>query len=123
MNEATKLIKHYQDKTMVFVEQNLYLFKEFISFNKLDAIYLKIHEADDSLRIKECLKEAMERQSRESGDAYYYLDEVKEKVKKEFQILLDDDTLEKYLDELVNSKDVIIEEDNIYLKKYYDMEC
>ena len=42
-----------------------------------------------------------------------------EKVKKEFQILLEDDTLEKYLDELVNSKDVIIEEDNIYLKKYY----
>ena len=65
----------------------------------------------------------MERQSRESGDAYYYLDEIKEKVKKEFQILLEDDTLEKYLDELVNSKDVIIEEDNIYLKKYYDMEC
>ena len=123
MNEATKLIKHYQDKTMIFVEQNLYLFKEFIPFNKLDAIYLKIHEADDALRIKECLKEAMERQSRESGDAYYYLDEVKEKVKKEFQILLDDDTLEKYLDELVNSKDIIIEEDNIYLKKYYDMEC
>ena len=123
MNEATKLIKHYQDKTMIFVEQNLYLFKEFIPFNKLDAIYLKIHEADDSLRIKECLKEAMERQSRESGDAYYYLDEIKEKVKKEFQILLDDDTLQKYLDELVNSKDVIIEEDNIYLKKYYDMEC
>ena len=82
MNEATKLIKHYQDKTMVFVEQNLYLFKEFIPFNKLDAIYLKIHEADDALRIKECLKEAMERQSRESGDAYYYLDEIKEKVKK-----------------------------------------
>ena len=123
MNEATKLIKHYQDKTMIFVEQNLYLFKEFIPFNKLDAIYLKIHEADDALRIKECLKEAMERQSRESGDAYYYLDEIKEKVKKEFQILLDDDTLQKYLDELVNSKDVIIEEDNIYLKKYYDMEC
>ena len=123
MNEATKLIKHYQDKTMIFVEQNLYLFKEFIPFNKLDAIYLKIHEADDALRIKECLKEAMERQSRESGDAYYYLDEIKEKVKKEFQILLEDDTLEKYLDELVNSKDVIIEEDNIYLKKYYDMEC
>ncbi len=123
MNEATKLIKHYQDKTMIFVEQNLYLFKEFIPFNKLDAIYLKIHEADDALRIKECLKEAMERQSRETRDAYYYLDEVKEKVKKEFQILLEDDTLEKYLDELVNSKDVIIEEDNIYLKKYYDMEC
>ena len=122
MNEATKIIKHYQDKTMVFVEQNLYLFKEFIPFNKLDAIYLKNHEADDALRIKECLKEAMERQSRESGDAYYYLDEIKEKVKKEFQILLDDDTLEKYLDELVNSKDVIIEEDNIYLKRYYDME-
>ena len=122
MNEATKIIKHYQDKTMVFVEQNLYLFKEFIPFNKLDAIYLKNHEADDALRINECLKEAMERQSRESGDAYYYLDEIKEKVKKEFQILLDDDTLEKYLDELVNSKDVIIEEDNIYLKRYYDME-
>ena len=30
MNEATKLIKHYQDKTLVFVEENLYFFKEFI---------------------------------------------------------------------------------------------
>lgn len=122
MNEATKLIKLYQDKTMTFVKQNLYLFKDFIPFNKLDNIYLKNHEIEDSLRIKECLKETMERQSKESGDVYYYLSEIEEKLKKEFQIILDEETLKTYLEELVKQKDVYLENDNIYLKKYYDIE-
>ena len=30
----------------------------------------------------------MERQSKESGDVYYYLSEIEEKLKKEFQRLL-----------------------------------
>ena len=122
MNEATKLIKHYQDKTLVFVEENLYLFKEFIPFNKLDAIFLKNHDAYDTLRIKECLKEGMERQSRSIGDAYYYLEEIKEVLKKEFQIILDEEELLKYLEELKKSGDVFFENDAIYLKKYYDIE-
>ncbi len=122
MNEATKLIKHYQDKTLVFVEENLYLFKEFIPFNKLDAIFLKNHDAYDTLRIKECLKEGMERQSRSIGDAYYYLDEIKGCLKKEFQIILDEEELLKYLEELEKSGDVFFENDAIYLKKYYDIE-
>lgn len=122
MNEATKLIKLYQDKAMAFVEQNLYLFKDFIPFNKLDTIYLKNHKIEDSLRIKECLKEAMERQSKESGDVYYYLSEIEEKLKKEFQIILDEETLKTYLEALKKQQDVYLENDNIYLKKYYDME-
>ncbi len=122
MNEATKLIKHYQDKTLVFVEENLYFFKEFIPFNKLDAIFLKNHDAYDALRIKECLKEGMERQSRSIGDAYYYLDEIKGCLKKEFQIILDEEELLKYLEELKKSGDVFFENDAIYLKKYYDIE-
>ena len=33
MQEATKLVKIYQDKTLVFLEENIYFFKEFISFS------------------------------------------------------------------------------------------
>ena len=64
----------------------------------------------------------MERQSRSIGDAYYYLDEIKGCLKKEFQIILDEEELLKYLEELKKSGDVFFENDAIYLKKYYDIE-
>ena len=32
ISESTKLVKHYQDKTLIFLEENIYSFKEFIPF-------------------------------------------------------------------------------------------
>ncbi len=122
VNEATKLIKHYQDKTLVFLEENIYYFKDFISFNKLDKIYLDTHDAYDELRVKECLIETMERMSNTNGDAYYYLDEIIESVKKEFKIVLSVEEMKSYLEKLLQQEDITIEEDHVYLTKYYEME-
>ena len=54
MQEATKLVKLYQDKTLVFLEENIYYFKEYISFDKLDRIFLETHDSLDETRLLEC---------------------------------------------------------------------
>jgi len=76
ISESTKLVKHYQDKTLIFLEENIYSFKEFIPFSKLDKIFLENHDNYDTVRILECLKEVMERLSQTNGDVYYLKEEL-----------------------------------------------
>lgn len=122
ISEATKLIKHYQDKTLVFLEENIYYFKDYISFSKLDQIFLNTHETYDDVRLMECTREVMERISNHSGDVYYLEDEVLEALKNYFHIVLEHDSFLKILDLLLKKEVVILEEDCIFLTKYYQME-
>ncbi len=120
--EATRLVKQFQDKTLVFFEENVYYFKDFISFSKLDKIFLQTHDAYDEIRVLECIKECMERISNTSGDIYYILDEIEESLKKEVKIMLEKEDLLKALEKLVQKEQVTILGDRIYLTKYYEME-
>ena len=120
--EATKLVKIYQDKTLIFLEENLYYFKEYISFNKLDKIFLDTHDFYDEVRLRECLKETMIRLSNTTGDVYYSFDDLEEGIKKEFKILLNRDEILEILKQLVELECVVIEDSNIYLQEYYQME-
>lgn len=122
ISESTKLVKHYQDKTLVFLEENIYSFKEFIPFAKLDKIFLESHDSYDTVRVLECLKETMERLSQTNGDVYYLKEELEEALKKEFKLLLSLEDLEVALEKLEKKEFVILEEEKIYLTKYYQME-
>ena len=122
VSEATKLVKHYQDKTLVFLEENIYYFKELIPFNKLDKIFLDTHDPYDEIRVLECLKEGMERISNTAGDAYYSLEEITDSLKREFKIHLTYEELEKYLKTLLEKEEIVYENGHIYLTKYYEME-
>ncbi len=123
MPEATKLVKIFHDKTLVYLEENIYFFKEYVPFTKLDKIFLKNHDPDDEIRIEECLKEGMEELSTTKGDIYYLKEEIAEMAKKRFGIYLEEDTLEQVLQTLHQKKEIKIEQERIYLLKYYDMEC
>lgn len=122
ISESTKLVKHYQDKTLIFLEENIYSFKEFIPFSKLDKIFLENHDNYDTVRILECLKEVMERLSQTNGDVYYLKEELESGLKKEFNILLSIEDLEVALEKLKKKEFIIIEDEKIYLTKYYEME-
>lgn len=122
MQEATKLAKIYQDKTLVFLEENIYFFKEYISFEKLDRIFLESHDPLDETRILECIIEAMERRSTSSGDTYSYLEEIKDALKTYFKILMLDEDLESALKVLEEKERIIKKDEKIFLMDYYQME-
>lgn len=122
ISEATKLVKIYQDKTLVFLEENIYYFKEYISFDKLDHIYLVNHEENSLLRLSECTKEGMERLSDSTGDIYYTIEEIEEVLKKEFKIFVEEEKLEEVLSYLLQKQEIYIQEERIYLTKFYEME-
>lgn len=122
INEATKLVKIYQDKTLVFLEENLYYFKEYIPFAKLDNIFLVNHERYDTLRVTECTKESMERISQTSGDVYYFVDDIKEALKINFNLCMEESDMKEILNKLEEKDEIVIDDEKIYLQKYYQME-
>ena len=122
MAEATKLVKIYQDKTLVMIEENIYKMKDYVPFSKLDKIFLSKHDSYDKVRIKECMKEAMEVTSSTSGDIYYDKDTLLSALKTQFQICLEECALVDTLKELEEVGDVVLNREQIYLTKYYEME-
>ena len=122
ISEATRLVKVYQDKTLLYLEENLYIFKEYIAFDKLDRIFLQDHEFLDETRVLACLMEAMERRSNVTGDIYYSLEEVADSLKGYFKIILEEEDLHSYLDKLVLKEQVVLDKDRVYLQSYYQME-
>lgn len=121
MNEASKIYNKNRENTLYIVENNIYLLKEIIDFNKLDNIYLANHPLDDDVRILACTLESMQRLSFSNGDVYYYKDEVIKSLYKEFRIL-DDEKVEASLEKLIYDRKITKEEERYYLKEYYDME-
>ena len=122
ISEATRLVKVYQDKTLLYLEENLYLFKEYIAFDKLDRIFFFYYEFLDETRVLACLMEAMERRSNVTGDIYYSLEEVADSLKGYFKIILEEEDLHSYLDKLVLKEQVVLDKDRVYLQSYYQME-
>ena len=122
ISEATKLVKIYQDKTLVFLDENIYYFKEYISFDKLDRIFLTNHEFLDSLRLLECTLEAMERKCNSTGDTYLNVLEILDSLKSYFKIIITEDELLSILKTLQSKKQIVWEDDKIFLQKYYEME-
>lgn len=120
--EATKIVKCYQDKTLVFLEENIYYFKDFVSFDKLDKIFLMEHSSTDEIRIKECILESMNRLSNSTGNIYYSREEILDALRGMFKIFIDEKDLEDILILLEEKDRIVMEEDDIYLSEFYEME-
>lgn len=120
--EATKIYKKYHTSTKLIIESNLYILSEILEFDKIDSIFRKYHAEDDIIRIKACIIEALKRLSFTSGDTYCYEDELKDTLKKEFNLILDDITFEEVISSLEEIGELIIENNVYYLSEYYDAE-
>lgn len=121
MNESSKIYNKNRENTLFIVENNIYLLKEIIDFNKLDNIYLANHGLDDDIRVEACLLEGMQRLSFAAGDVYYFKDEVRKILAKDFRII-DEEKIDVSLEKLISERKIIKEEEKYYLKEYYDME-
>lgn len=122
ISEATKLVKIYQDKTLIFLDENIYYFKEYINFDKLDRIFLSNHDLYDELRLQECTLEAMERKCNSSGDTFLNINEILDSIKTYFKIILSENDLDNILNVLKEKEKIIELEEKIFLSKYYEME-
>lgn len=122
IGDATRIIKKYKDKTLIFLHENLYHFKKIIDFNKLDFIYTKNFEATTPTRKKECILEAMKRISDTIGDVYSFKEEIYTSLKTYFKIILDDDEFDGLLKDLFKENLIVIDETKYYLKENYTME-
>ncbi len=122
VNEATKIINRFKDKTKTYLNENLYFFQEIIDFNKIDEIFKTNHDSDNPIRIKACLIECMKRLSDTTGDIYYYIEEIHTSLKNWFQIFLDMEELQSYIEELESKFEIIQKEQKIYLEENYEME-
>lgn len=122
IGEATKILKKFKEKTSVYLHENLYYFKKIIDFNKLDSIYKKNFEITNPVRTKECILETMKRISDTSGDIYSFKEEIANSLKTYFQILLEQEEYEFFLQELFKENNIVIEKEKYYLKENYTME-
>ena len=121
--EATKIYKKYGASLKYIIDSNLYVLTEIMDFNKIDTIYKSNHEESDSVRLKACLVEAMKRLSNNNGDTYYKIEEIKDSLKNEFNLVLDDITFEEIVYSLEEEQKVVVEKEMYYLTEYYDAEA
>ena len=120
--EATKIYKKYGASTKYIMEANLYVLTEIMDFNKIDVIYRAHHEELDTVRLKACMLEAMRRLSNNNGDTYYKIDEIKDALKKEFNLILDEITFEEIVYSLEEENKIVVLQEMYYLTEYYEAE-
>lgn len=121
--EATRIYKKYGASTKYIIESNLYVLTEIMDFNKIDTIYKSNHEELDVVRMKACMIEAMRRLSANNGDTYYKVEEIKDALKKEFDLVLDEITFEEIVYALEEENKIVLDQDLYYLTEYYDAEA
>lgn len=122
IEEATRIYKKYQEATKYIIESDLYVIGEIMDFNKIDGIYKKNHDEYDTVRLKACLIEAMKRLSFNNGDTYSYSEEIKDALKKEFNLILEDITFEEIIYSLEEENKIVTENNLYYLTENYEAE-
>lgn len=122
VSEATTIYNKYKEATKYIIDANLYVLCEILDFNKIDFIFQRQHEEYDPVRVNACIVEAMKRLSTSTGDTYYLGEEIKDSLKKEFNMILDDVAFEEAIYRLEEENKVVVAKNIYYLTEYYDAE-
>ncbi len=100
----------------------MYLFEEIIDFDKIDRIFIKNYDADNPIRIRACIIETMKRLSDNTGDIYYFKEEIYSYLKTNFKIFLEEESFDEYLEELKSKYLIVQINEKYYLETNYEME-
>ena len=115
IEEAGMIYTKYHDTLEDILNNNIYLLNEIIDFKRLDAIFLNNNNDKlDKRRVKACIIEVMHLISLNTGDIYYYKEDIFEYLNKLFHISIDYVLYMSYLKEL--EEELFIKEDN---NRYY----
>lgn len=123
IEECYRIYNYFKDEIDEVLANDFYKISEVVDFRKVDSIYVNNYGDKTDARIYACILESMKILSFTSGDTFYYADEIKGVLLKEFYIELTEDVFLECLDYLENNNDIIRLDKRIYLKEYYEKEC
>lgn len=119
--DSMTLLNVYGLSVKAVIEENIYTLINEIDFKTLDRIYFNLKDETDDNRILACIIESLKELSFDIGDTYSYIEEIREKLT-EFNIILTQEELNNYLDELIKRREVKVEGDKYFIYEMYKME-
>lgn len=122
IEESCKIYNEYKGGTLDIIENHFYSLKNIVNFKKLDSIYLTMNDFNNVARVHACILEVMQYLSFSYGHIYYDIEMIKNFLKELYSIHLSFEDEEELFKLMVDEEEIIIEDDKIYLKEYYDYE-
>ena len=95
---------------------------KYVSFDKLDLIYLKTHEENTKVRIKALIKHNIYTMCYESGDTLVNKEELFIRMKRCFNTRFTSNTFLAHLNELINENEIVEFEGLIALFEFFNTE-
>ena len=123
IEECYRIYNYFKDEIDEVLANDFYRISEIVDFRKVDSIYVNNYGDKSDARVFACILESMRILSFANGDTFYYADEIRSTILKEFYIELTEDVFLECLDYLENNNDIIRLDKRIYLKEYYEKEC
>ncbi len=119
LKEGMKLISTYNDSVKNIIDYNIYTLKKDIDFKTLDAIFLKTNKETDPRRVEALIIETLKEVTFQKGDTYLDKEEIYMYLKNIYNI---DINIDDSLIELKKRNEIIINDNNYYLKEEYEDE-
>lgn len=119
MKDALIIYNKYKNKTKEKIEDNIFSIIddiEDLSFTKLDEISRKLNfDLEDERRIKACILYTMKKLVYSNGDTYLEIINIMKEVSSYLKLEFDSEQFEIYMQELVEEKKIINENNRYYL--------
>ena len=122
VKEAIDLINDYGMDILNIINDDIYELVGEINFDKLDMIFLSIHDEMHEYRIKALIKHCIYTLCYENGDTIIAKEEVFIRMKKMFKGSFNSEMFLIYLNKLLDSNEVILIDDFLCLFEFYDTE-
>ncbi len=123
IKESIDLSNIYGLELLKIIDENIYELIDYVSFDKLDLIYLKNGNYEmSSIRIKALIKHLIYIMCYENGDTLIYKDELFIRLKRFFSDNLDSNTYIAHLNELIADYEVVEINDKVMLYDFYEAE-
>ena len=120
--ESLNIISLYQTNLKKIIEEDFYSLVEIIPFKKIDSIYLVNNEENDYIRIQALIPYIIEELCFKTGDTLVKIENVFINFIKYFKEKITLETFMYYVEKLNKDKILLIENDYLILRRYYDTE-
>lgn len=122
VREAIDLITVYGNKLNSVIEENIYDLVEYITFDKLDLMFLKDNDEMDKRRIEALILHNIYTSCYESGDTLILKDELFIKMKRCFRGVFSAEEYLKYIDSLAMRAKIVLFNEYVTLSEFYNTE-
>ncbi len=124
MREALLIYNNYKGESIINIENNIYdLITEIkdITFVKIDQLALKLkYDLFDDKRLKAAVVYAIETNSFQTGDTYFYIDDLYNMLQSTLNISIDRNTYDDLIHDMTLENILVIENNQVFLKILYE---